>query len=460
MKQLSLYTFVFILFFSLPGTILSQQNNTRIDSLFKAVQGIGVFNGNVLVVYKGKVIYRQSLGYADGSKTKLLEPAMLFDIGSISKEFNGVGILLLQQQAKLSLDDKLSRHITGLPAWSDSIQLKHLINYTSGLPGTAANSDVQILSELKNLAQLAAAPGKIYNYSYSNVYLQRLIIEKIAGMSYAAFTEKYLLKPAGMKNSIVDLPVTSSSMARAFDNNFKETVYAQDMKGWVRTNADDLYQWLVQLDNNKIVNKASMQALAVHFDDGESSLGDVRFEEDKLVWHQHHGSNYNYEALMTDDVKNEIVIVLMTNNQQFKVKAITNAIIAIIKGEAYIVPKKSLYLDLREKVLDDFNKGMAFYRDVKVNQQDKYDLSFEIADLVNTGKYLMRRQRYDDAISLFLFGTTLPVAASDYSYAYQLTAECYLKKGYRDMAILYLQKAIEKDPANANAKGMLNELLK
>ena len=263
-----------------------------------------------------------------------------------------------------------------------------------------------------------------------------------------------------MKNSKVDLAMTVPTMAKAFDNNFKETVYAQDMKGWVRTNVDDLYQWIINLDTYKIVDKNSMKALAVNFADGESSLGNVRFEEEKLVWHQHQGSNYNYEALITDDVKNELVIVLLTNSQQFKVNAITKAITAIIKGEAYNVPKKSLYLDLREKVLDDFNKGMAFYRDVKLNQRDLYDLTFELGDIINTGKYLMRRQRYDDAITLFLFCTMLPISANDYSYAYQLTAECYQKKGYREMAILYLQKAVEKDSANANAKGMLNELLK
>jgi len=458
-KPRSIYVLLFITVL-LADSAFSQRNNSRIDSLLKAVYTIGVFNGNALVVHKGKVIYRNSFGYADGSKTKLLDQAMLFDIGSISKEFNGVGILVLQQQGKLSLDDKLSRYIKGLPAWSDSIQLKQLINYTSGLPATAANSDTQILAELKNLPRLAAAPGKIYIYSYSNVFLQRQIIETLSGMSYAAFTGKYLLKPAGMKNSVVDLPVTSATMAKAFDNNFKETAYAQGMTGWLRTSVDDLYQWLLQLDNFKIISKTSMKALAINFADGESSLGDVRFEEDKLIWHQHHGSNYNYEALITDDVKNETVIVLVTNSQQFKVNAVTKAITSIIKNEEYIVPKKSLYLDLREKVLDDFNKGMAFYRDVKTNQQDRYDLSFEIGDIINTGKYIMRRQRYDDAISLFMLGTTLPIAATDFSYAYQLTAECYQKKGYREMAILYLQKALEKDAANANAKAMLNELLK
>ncbi|WP_317165976.1 tetratricopeptide repeat protein [Spirosoma arboris] len=150
----------------------------------------------------------------------------------------------------------------------------------------------------------------------------------------------------------------------------------------------------------------------------------------------------------------------MTNSQQFKVNALTNSIIAILKGQPYTVPKRSLYLDLREKVLADFDQGIAFYRDVREHQQNRYDLSFEIGDLVNTGKYLMHRQRFDEAIRLFELSTTLPVQPNDYSYAYQLIADCYTKKGLKQLAILYYQKAIEKDPTNENAKGYLAELLR
>ncbi|MVM34104.1 hypothetical protein GO755_28990 [Spirosoma sp. HMF4905] len=263
-----------------------------------------------------------------------------------------------------------------------------------------------------------------------------------------------------MNHTFMDLPITAPEMTRAFDSNFKESSYDQQMSGWPRLSIDDLYNWLVKLDSYQLVNKAAMQALAVDLGGNESSLGHAVFNADKLTWHQHHGSNYNYEALMTHDVENDIVVVLMTNSQQFKVNALTNSIIAILKGQPYTVPKRSLYLDLREKVLADFDQGIAFYRDVREHQQNRYDLSFEIGDLVNTGKYLMHRQRFDEAIRLFELSTTLPVQPNDYSYAYQLIADCYTKKGLKQLAILYYQKAIEKDPTNENAKGYLAELLR
>ncbi|RRB07826.1 serine hydrolase [Larkinella rosea] len=442
------------------SSLAQDQIRNRLDSLMQAAHGLGVFNGNVVVVHRGVIQYRNSFGYADGSRSRRLSLDMLFDIGSISKEFNGAALLLLQQRGKLLLTDRLSQYLKDLPSWSDSIQLKHLINYTSGLPITGAMSDQQILDELKSLKALAFRPGNAYAYSYSNVYLQRRIIERVSGQTYAAFITEQLLKPLQMHHTFLDLPVTAPEMTRAFDSNFKESNYEQQLTGWPRMSIDDLYNWLVKLDSYQLITKASMQALAVDFGGNESSLGHAVFKNDELTWHQHHGSNYNYEALMTHDVANDIVVILMTNSQQFKVNALTNSIIAILQGKPYTVPKRSLYLDMREKVLADFNEGMAFYREVKEHQRERYDLGFEIGDLVNTGKYLMRRQKYEEAIRLFQLGTSLPIQPGDYSYAYQLIADCYAKMGVKQLAIVYYQKAIEKDPTNANAKGYLAELVR
>ncbi|GAB3917406.1 serine hydrolase [Larkinella terrae] len=457
--QIKLISLALLGLVSFPSVAQNPIKN-RIDSLMQAAHQLGVFNGNVLVVHRGVIQYRNSLGYADGSRNRKLTLDHLFDIGSISKEFNGAALLLLQQQGKLSLTDRLSQFLKELPSWADSIQLKHLINYTSGLPITGAMSDQQILDELKTLKTLAFRPGNAYAYSYSNVYLQRRIIERISGQTYAAFITENLLKPLQMNHTFMDLPVTAPEMTRAFDSNFKESTYEQQMTGWPRLSIDDLYSWLVKLDGYQLVNKAAMQVLAVDFGGNESSLGHAVFKNDKLTWHQHHGSSYNYEALMTHDLENDIVVILMTNSQQFKVNALTNSIIAILQGKPYTVPKRSLYLDLREKVLADFNQGIAFYRQVREQQRDRYDLGFEVGDLVNTGKYLMRRQRYEEAIRLFQLGASLPVQPGDYSYAYQLIADCYAKMGLKQLAIVYYQKAIEKDPTNENAKGYLAELVR
>lgn len=462
MKINSRRTLLFFCLFQLFTSKVHAQKQTvsRIDSLMQAVHRIGVFNGNLLVAKSGKVIYHKAIGYADASRTKLLDTNAYFDIGSISKEFNGVGIMLLQEAGKLQLTDPVAKYLPELPAWAKQVRLTHLVNYTSGIPISKSMNDNDYKSALSALEKLNFEPGTGYLYSNDNVYLQKRIIEKVSGMSYADFINRYIFQQLRMKQSIVDLRFDDPRMARAFDSEFKPSYYEHESKGWIRLTASDLYRWIMAIDQGQLISKPDLKVLSAAFKGGESSLGNAVYENDALVRHFHHGSNYNYEALMVHELNPDITIILMTNSQQFKVAALANAITAILKGEPYTVPKKSLYLDLRDKVLADFDSGIRFYEDVKKNQQDKYDFSFEIGDLVNTAKYLMRRKKFDDAIRMLELGKQLKIRDSDLSFVYQLMGECYANKGNKETAIRHYRMALDKDPENKIAKGFLEELLK
>ena len=177
-----------------------------------------------------------------------------------------------------------------------------------------------------------------------------------------------------------------------------------------------------------------------------------------MQWHRHQGSNSNYEALIYTDHVQDVTIVMETNNQNFKVDAIKGAILAILQDQPFKIPKKSVYLDIRDKVLKDMEQGLAFYRHIKATGQEQYDFGFEAGDLISTGKYLQRRNRFDDAIRLYAIAAPLCARNTDLSYAYELTAECYLKKGEKEAAKTWYEKALVTDAANKNAKGMIMSL--
>ncbi|GGH30975.1 hypothetical protein GCM10007423_19490 [Dyadobacter endophyticus] len=450
-----------IIFFStlLTSPLYAQTDplSRRIDSLMQAAHRIGVFNGNVIVVNKGQTIYKAAVGFADGSRQYPLTQQKRFDIGSVAKEFNGISVMLLAEKGKLSVTDHIRKYLPELPAWADSIQIAHLLNYTSGLPGNPANTDQDVLNDLLALKHLANAPGKSYIYSYANVYLQQRIIEKVSGLKYHAFVEKNILKPLEMKHTAMDLPINDTTMAVAFNNKFVNEKPRETTTGWPRLTVEDLYRFMSAVDSYKLVGKASVQQLSQHFGEGESSLGEAKFEQGELVWHQHHGSNYNYEALITHDLKKDRFVILMTNNQNFKVRQLASAILSILDNAAYTVPKRSLYLELREEMLADFDAGVAFYRTAREQKKDFYDLSFEIGDLVNTGKFLMRRNRIDDAIRVFTLGLLLDLQNKDYAIACQFIAEAYKQQGKTDLAILYAQQAIRKDPDNKIVRSILDQ---
>jgi CubicO group peptidase (beta-lactamase class C family) len=456
--------FYLLAYFMLISVSLSAQTPKQlknIDSLMRTASARGVFNGTLLVAKHGKIIYHKAWGYANASKAQLLTTAMLFDIGSISKEFNGVSIMLLKEQGKINLNDPVSKYLKDLPAWADKVQLKHLINYTSGLPNFKAQSDEtdnELLDSLKDLKKLKFEPGSAYIYAHANVYLQKRIIEKASGLSYADFVNKYIFRPCGMKQSIMDADLNRPDVARAFDNDFNPTPYIQLTTGSPRITSADLYTFITRLEGFKIISKESFDQLLLNFPGGESSLGSTGIKEGNLQWHRHQGSNSNYEALIYTDHVLDIATVMETNNQNFKVDAIKGAIVAILQDQPFTIPKKSVYLDIRDKILKDMEQGLAFYRRIKTEGQDKYDFGFEAGDLISTGKYLQRRKRFDDAIRLYALAAPLCTRNADLSYAYELTAECYLKKNDHVQAKNWYEKALATDPANKNAQGMITTL--
>jgi CubicO group peptidase (beta-lactamase class C family) len=459
-KKLPLVTF-----FALFSLFCDAQNSTllRLDSIMQLSNARGIFNGNILVAKKGKIIYESSLGYADGSKTKMLTRDYKFDIGSVSKEFNGAAIMLLQQLGLLGLDDPINKYLPDLPQWAATVKIRHLITYTSGIPifaPLATEGDSLIWANLRSLKTLQFEPGSAYIYNHYNVFLQMRIVEKVSGKTYKDFITQNIFKPFGMVGAVVDLSPNDPNMAKAFDQDFHTSPYFQTMTGWVRLTTSDLYKWATALNQNKLLNKASFTQLAYNFPNGESSIGTVGLSNDTLLWHRHQGSNSNYEALLYSDLKRDVTVVMMTNNQQMKVDGIKNAIFAALVNQPVNVPKKSVYLEIREKVLADVDKGLAYYQDLKTNHQDSYDFTFEIGDLISTGKYILRRNKFDDAIKVFRLAVMLKAKSADIAYGYELIGEAYLKNQDKPNALLNYKQAVAIDPNNKNAAGILLQLAK
>ncbi len=91
------------------------------------------FNGNILVAKEGKIIYRQSLGYADFNSKRKLNDSTIFELASISKQFTAMGIMMLEERRQLSYDDNLKKFFPDFPY--DNITVRNLLVHTSGLPG-------------------------------------------------------------------------------------------------------------------------------------------------------------------------------------------------------------------------------------------------------------------------------------------------------------------------------------
>lgn len=445
-------------------SVVAQSNRAKeLDVMIQRVYQLGIFNGNVLVIEKGKTVYEASLGYVDASKKTKLNAGYLFNIGSISKEFNAVGIMMLKEQGKLNLDDKVSKYISDLPAWADKISIKNLLQYSSGLPDikwTVVKNDADIFEGMKAIDTLMFKPGTNYAYNNSNVFLQRRIIEKVSGMPFHTFVEKNMLQPCGMKSSVVDPDMKGSNVAVSFNNDLVQSPrqYIYNMTGWTSVTTQDLYTWTQCLHTFKLINKESFREILTPISPNkQSGLGGGSMEGDIIKEHLHHGSSADFEALMYIAPAEDISIILMTNNMNYKVFEIKDAINAILKGKPYKMPKKSLQMALRKTVdTDTIEEILSKYNQLKATQAD--DFNFEGEDDLNVlGYYLMNKKRLDDAIKIFELNVKLFPNSGN---TYDSLGEAYLNKGNNALALFNYKKALALDPTNAGAKDIIGKLEK
>ncbi|WP_343618420.1 serine hydrolase domain-containing protein [Flavobacterium sp.] len=332
-----------IIFFTIAlatcSNFYGQKNKieTNLDTLFQKALEVKAFNGNVLIAEKGKTIYEKSFGKADVSGNIPLNTEYRFHIGSIAKEFNAVGIMMLKEQGKLKLDDPVSKFLPELPSWANKIKIIHLLQYTSGLPQikwNEVNQDADNLVFLKNTLALDFEPGTRYDYNNNSVFLQRRIIEKITNMNFNSFVINKILKPIGIKNAVVDPDEKEALFAKAFNNKGKQDILKYNISGWTALNLKDFYKWSEAINSFKIINLESTRQLFEPFSkDNQTGLGGGNIENNKVANHVHDGAAFNYQALLISNPNS--TIILMTNNKQNNLEEISNSIQAILNKKPY-----------------------------------------------------------------------------------------------------------------------------
>ncbi len=304
----------------------------------------GLFSGNILVIDNGKELYKKALGFTDESKTKKLTLDYRFHIGSIAKEFNAVGIMMLKEQGKLNLDDRLSKFFPDWPKWADSVSVRNLLQYTSGIPDVkwkTIKGDADNLADLMNLQQLNFTPGTNYNYNNNNVFIQRRLIEKITGLTFNKFVEERILKPAGMKTAVVDPDENTPLMAKSYTNAGKHGDLIYPITGWTAVALDDFYKWEKVIEKFKLINPASTNELLTPYAPGkQAGLGGGMMQGNKVILHKHDGISVFYQALVVGEQPKGRVIILMSNNKQNNIFEIGDAVEAILDGKPFDQPKK------------------------------------------------------------------------------------------------------------------------
>jgi CubicO group peptidase (beta-lactamase class C family) len=165
-----------------------------------------------VVASKERFLAVDTIGLADTSKKKPMEPDTLFWVASMTKPFTAVSILMLQDEGKLKVSDPVEKFIpefaalktpTGRPA---HITIEQILTHTSGL-GEGDGAAIKSAHTLRDLIPLYLAspmlyePGERWRYTQSGINVAARIVEVSSGVSFDEFVSKHLLKPLGMKHT-------------------------------------------------------------------------------------------------------------------------------------------------------------------------------------------------------------------------------------------------------------------
>ncbi len=301
------------------------------EAVLRAAYQQGDFNGVALVAEKGKVILEQAYGTVGSAPGEHLTVDHRFNIGSIAKEFSAVSIMQLRNRGKLALSDPVSRFLPDLPEWGAAVEVRHLLDYTSGVPDMSwgtITSDADAYADIRRFTALAFEPGSQYSYSYNNVMLRQFIVEKIAGMPFNDYLARRIFRPCGMKAALPAVSKETPRVARAFNASRKEDATNMPVTGVPFMTARDLLAWSQCLHRGRILDEESIRLLARGFNLENGALGKVEWRGDRLARHSHEGQSRNFEALLRTDRENARTIVLLGNSKRGKLHEIAAAIAA------------------------------------------------------------------------------------------------------------------------------------
>lgn len=290
----------------------------------------------VVIVQDGKAIKQAAYGLAN---VELQVPAKLetvFEIGSITKQFTAAAILLLAQEGKLSVDDKISKHLQGTPATWTNVTLRHLLTHTSGIKSYTGLNGFQIWRHLTQAQFIAAIgkepmefqPGDSWKYCNTGFNLLGYVIENVTGQDYWQFMRERIFGPLGMT-------ATTRRLATLVITN-RASGYEQTNHVWVNRDSDlteifsagaiastvvDLAKWNAALDGESLLSAASKAQMwtPVKLNDGKTKTYGFGWNIVTTEGHKnigHGGSTSGFSASIQRFPDDGLAVIILSNTDE------------------------------------------------------------------------------------------------------------------------------------------------
>lgn len=348
---------------------LSRIDQERIDKLVNGILRKSKVPGASIILVNGEETKYLSYGYANKENEIVPTQDTLYELGSMSKAFTALGILLLEDQGKLSLSDPVSDYIPWFRVYykgthdGESIKneveltIANLLYHTSGIPFKTIGyipegaSENMLEAAVKTLigTQLDFYPGDRYQYATINYDVLGYIIQIISGQTYEDFMQENIIGPLGLDNTYMfpDEAKISGSLAQGYKMTFfrsqpydAPSYRGNTPAGYIISNTKDMERWMriqmglieVQDQYKKIIEKSHTGNTTV------ASEGNYYYAYGWQVNIKgkdilHGGNNPNYSSMLIMQPEDKLGICILTNMNSNAVDYLSDNILNIIQGK-------------------------------------------------------------------------------------------------------------------------------
>ena len=408
----------------------------------------GEFTGTILVARDGVPVYRDAIAPPGGNAQALLDEPV--NIASVAKGFTAMAVMMLAEQGKLRYDDPVARHLPALAAAAPAITLRHLLTHTSGIPDVGDLGidrpnllERDVVEAVRTQHANFARPGLRYRYSNAGYNLLAMVVATVSGQHFDEFLQTSIFAPLGMSRT------RPASGPRSME--------AVKGEGGLVSTLDDLLRWDQALATGKLVSAKTLSEALVpaQVAEGTSTYAFgwnvAPRNGDTFIWHT--GNSGGRRAFLGRRAGDRITIIILTSGDSRRLE-IADAVIDILHHRPYTPPRLSIARTLvpviKEKGVDS---AIAVYHRLRATEPDAYD--FGEGELNGLGYTLLGMRDVAGAIRVFELNAQQYPGSSN---AFDSLGEAYTRANRRDDARTAYSRAVELDPANANARAMLQKL--
>ena len=334
----------YLLFLFSPLVVVAQPDSVE-SFLKRNMESLKIPGLSFAVIKNDRVLKTGALGSINLELNVPATTASVYEIGSLTKQFTSMAIMLLAEEGKLTIEDKISSYFAGSPSAWNNITIRHLLNHTSGiqnhvaLPGYLGRFKSNMFGEpqasQKEIAEWffqlpqEFTPGETWSYDNTGYYLLGLIVEKAAQQNYWDFLEERIFIPLGMRSTrntdTKDLVANRASgylwNGSAYQNQPVLWSFVGFSAGSLMSTVEDLAKWDAALYTDKLVKKSTLDQMwqpargprgeLLPFNCGFGWFVD-HFNGHRIL--QHSGGTPGFSSVMYRFPDDSLTVVLLTNH--------------------------------------------------------------------------------------------------------------------------------------------------